>query len=184
MTSKITPENKPGTSDPQKVVHYVMSMLEAEYAGPKILSNVDMSTFAGKQMVMALQAGSENKLADMDGKVFRLQRWVAEKTEYANQSTGEMRDGLMIALIDPDDQVIRCGSEGLGRSLDKLRDLFGDMVYTDPLFVQINKITTGGRRVTFVLTLVDPAKVRDSQKTWIADGVNPMDKKPNGSKTI
>jgi hypothetical protein len=141
-------------------------MLDPDYAGPSQLSAVDLTTREGKRVVLNSKTRCTFLADDLQGRVFRLHAWYAERRHFKDDATGEDRIGVSVTLIDPDGQTVRFGSEAVMRALDDIRSLYGNGPWKEPLFLRIDKYKTRNGRQSYAIQEIDPDSVDADEKTW------------------
>ena len=143
---------------PSKVQHHppksVCDLGKPDYKGPQMIGSINLDSEAGKRAFMNSRGEPDFKAADMNGEIFALENWIVSRQHYDGKEDEEERDGIRIALIDPEGRILGCSSDALGRFLDDLFIVKGRGPYKPPVGISLTPSQTGGGRRTYKIRWV------------------------------
>ncbi len=132
----------------------VCDLGKPDYLGPQMIGSINMDSEAGKLAFLNCRSEPDFKAADMNGEIFKIENWIVSRQHYDGKEDEEERDGIRIALIDPEGRILGCSSDALGRGLDDLFIVRGRGPYDPPVGISLTPATTGGGRRTYKIRWV------------------------------
>lgn len=100
-----------------------------------VRTTVDMSTQEGKLLVYSALQDSEN-LRDHINETIALTDIIQERTEFANEETGEIEQHVRTTLINDKGKAFHATSDPLAASVQRLFGIFGNpRTWAEPLKV-------------------------------------------------
>jgi hypothetical protein len=126
-------------------------------AGKPEVCSFDLKTPAGRQLLQKCEESSDLKVLENAGKTFRLKHVYAKTIDYTNEQTGETYPLLRICLVDADDRVLSCCSDGVREGLWRLMKGHGFPPWKDGIPVEVGIKKLGGARQRITLLEVFPS---------------------------
>ena len=89
-------------------------------AGRPEVCSFDLKTPAGRALMQQCEESSDLKIIEHVGKPFRVVHVYAKVIDYVNEQTSETYPLLRICLVDTDNRVLSCCSDGIREGLWRL----------------------------------------------------------------
>lgn len=125
------------------------------YSGPQQVANFDIRTPMGQKMFLSAAGDTELKGSSLNGEVFELVYWMAERAQFLDEQTGDTVPGVRVNLWDKTGRRLTASSWAVARFLDRLVKCFGNGPYDPPMGLTIqNHIRDDGKR-SYKIDLVE-----------------------------
>lgn len=157
MTDKLNQIDK-SANELSKEINRGVSLLalgRENYEGEETVANFNPADPAHRKMFMQSAGDPDYKPDSMDGEVFMLKYWMAERGSFINQESGDEVIGVRVCMWDSKGRMLSAVSWAVTRFLNKLRKVYGEGPYDPPIGLSFENKIRGDKKRTYKVEIVE-----------------------------
>lgn len=125
------------------------------HQGSDTVANFVPSDPEHRKMYMSSAGEPDYRPDQMNGEVFMLKFWMAERGVFINQESGDEMLGVRMCLWDAKGRMLSAVSWAVTRFINKLRNVYGDGPYDPPIGLSFENVIRGDKKRTYKVEIVE-----------------------------